>query len=187
MQNDTPEVLPQTNPLEVDDTPAIIDPFDSEAVKKTTDQLAAQKKHWREKAQKLQEENNELRKLKESKTPELPDSSKSADLDHEKLFEFAEATKSLEADELNELRTEAKNLGVDPIKYLKSKSGQAHLKEIRESVKAKKAVASPSNRIPVFNGKPVHDVFRDPKATEADKQAAFEAIRNKSRRNNQSI
>ncbi len=107
-------------------------------------------------------------------TPSLP-ADKPVEVQFDTLAAFVEATRDLKTAELSELRSEAKNLGVDPMKYIASKAGQAHLAEVRRTATSTEAVPGPSNRTRMYNGKPVDTILTDPAATKADKQSAWEA------------
>jgi hypothetical protein len=165
------------------DDVVIIDPFDADSLKKNLETTLAQKKHFREKFEREVSEKTALAKeladLK-SKSPlpteSKPDAPKPAGLDQDAFLDNLEVFKALESDEITELRSEAKALGVDPVTYIKSKGGQAQLKELRNSKKTQDSTPSPSNRIPQFNGKPVTATLTDEKATPADKQKAFESM-----------
>lgn len=177
----------------IDDTdPVIVDPLDTEAVKKSIDTLSAQKKRWREKAvdpntgktfKELYEES-----VKKNTPPASPDPlpnpgdppkpvnhPPSSEPSSDWLFDNIDAISSLLPDERTELRQTAKDLNVDPIKFIKSKAGQAQLEAMRAKKKAEGNTPTPSNQVPVFNGRPIKDILTDPKATPDEKQKAYEA------------
>ncbi len=174
----------QTIATDNDSDVVVVDQYDAEGSKKTIETIAAQKKHWRDQAidpvtgKKYKELLTELKAKAEApkeepKTnlqPEKPQSH----TDFDSLVDNLAVLRNLADDEVQELRTEAKNLGIELAQYIKSKGGQAQLKEYRTEKKSKEAIPSPSDRIPVFNGKPANKVFVDPSASAADKQAAFE-------------
>lgn len=179
------------DPIADNDAVIIVDPLDTEAVKKSIDTVSAQKKHWREKALdpttgKTYKELYEA-KVKEltvaptnkpdlsAVTPTSPGTTPPSSPDADWLFDNIDAISTLTPDERTELRTTAKELNVEPVKYIKSKAGQAHLKDFRSTKKTQTATPSPANSVPSYNGKPVRDVFLDEKATSADKQAAYES------------
>lgn len=170
--NETDTVIEQDN-----DDVVVVDEYDNDAIKKALQTTIIKKKAWREKAlkkdemlRKLQDEVQLLKKKTETgeAKPEKPAFSVDS------LAENLSVLRNLSDSEYSELSEEAKSLEIDPIKYIKSKSGQAHLKEIRVQAKSSDSVTSPSNKIPVFKGKPVNDIFTDPNASKEDKQAAFE-------------
>ena len=174
----------QDGSVTTNDDVVVIDPFDAEGLKRNLETSLAQKKHFREKYERevaekaaLQKEIEELKKspkpLPEDTKPEAP---KPAGLDQDSFLDNLEVIRDLASDELAEVRSEAKSLGVDPIKYVKSKAGQAHLKELRSSKKTQDSTPTPSNRVPQFNGKPVTSVLTDEKASKEDKQKAFEVM-----------
>ena len=179
MPNDT-----QGNPPVDDQDVVVIDQNDTEAAKKALETTLAQKKHWRSKAidptsgksykELFEEMKNSAQKPPAQTTTNGGEQPKPGS-DFDALADNLEVVRDLRGDELSELRTTSRELGVDPVKYIKSKAGQAHLKEIRATRKADDATPGSSSRIPTFNGKPVKDVLRDEKASENDKQAAFEA------------
>lgn len=168
-----------------DNDVVVIDPLDADSLKKNLETTMAQKKHFREKFEREASEKaalaKELSELKSKNSPlqtdPKPEQPKPAGFDQDSLLDNLEVIRDLKTDELMELRTEAKNLGVDVIKYAKSKAGQAQLKEFRNSKKSQDSTPTPSNRVPQFNGKPVTAVITDEKSTTADKQKAFEAMK----------
>lgn len=66
------------------------------------------------------------------------------------LVDAVLAVKSLEAEEISVLGAEARSLGVDPVKYIKSTAGKAHLDSIRREKKSKEAAPETPGRSPVF-------------------------------------
>jgi transketolase len=157
----------------------VVDSFDADALKKLATTAMSQKKHFREKFEKSEAEKAELSKQLEAiKAQQLPkaDAPKEEKIDlNESLFENISAIRSLADDELSELRGTAKELGVDPVKYIKSKAGLAQLKDFRAQRKTQETTATPSSKIPTFNGKPISQILTDPKASPEEKQKAFEA------------
>jgi hypothetical protein len=175
--------MPNQDPASNEDV-VIIDQFDAEGLKKNLETTLAQKRHFREKFEREASEKaalaKELAELK-SKNSQLPteanpETPKPAGFDQDSFLDNLEVIRDLASDELAEVRSEAKNLGVDPIKYVKSKAGQAHLKELRSTKKNQDSTPNPSNRVPQFNGKPATAALTDEKASPADKQKAFEAL-----------
>ena len=123
---------------------------------------------------KLEQENAELLKSQPPVTPTSNQENPTPKADFDTLATFVEATRDLQTVELNELRSEAKELGVDPMKYIASKSGKAHLEKIRSTARSNGATPSPSNKVRMFNNKPVDEIFKDPNASPADKQKALD-------------
>lgn len=120
----------------------------------------------------------EIAELKKPQTPETPASvtpEKAPVADFETIAGFVQTTKDLSREELAELTSEAKSLGLDPMRYLASKAGKAHLAEFRKTNTSTSATPSPSNNVKLYNGKPADDVLRDPNASPAEKQKAMEA------------
>lgn len=85
--------------------------------------------------------------------------------------------KPLETDEVEELRTQSKNLGVDPIKFAQSPAWKTQLESLRANKQAEDKTLAPSNRVAVFEGKTFADVVNDGGSTPDTKQAAFESQR----------
>lgn len=195
-ENQNPDAI-----LENDSESIFINPEDSEALKKELETTVAKKKAWREKFQKTSEENSRLNKEiqdfrdKYEKKEPLQDGEQgkpngqtpNPTQDANWIFDNIDAISSLAPAERAELRNTAKELEVDPIKYIKSKAGQAELAAIRAKAKSTESTPTPSNEVPVFNGKPIRDILTSEKATKEEKQAAFEARMRGSRGANQSI
>ncbi len=70
--------------------------------------------------------------------------------DVETLIENISVLKGLEDDEISDLKLEAKSLGVPVVKYIKSKAGQIHLKEVRREKKSKEASPEIGSSSPIF-------------------------------------
>lgn len=157
-----------------DDGVAIIDSYDTDALKKFALTQAARAKHWREKFNKAQVP-VVPKPAEPLPTAKAPETVTSPEASFDTIADMHSVMRSLEDDELQSLRVEAKELGVDPVKFIKSKAGQAHLKDIRATKKSTDTTPSPSSKVVTFNGKPVNDIFRDDKASGTDKQKAFEA------------
>ena len=85
--------------------------------------------------------------------------------------------RNLDDDEVAELQTEAKTLGVDPVKFAKSSAWKAHLDSLRANRAKESKSPDPSNRTAVFEGKTYAEVVRAKDATPEAKQQAFEAQR----------
>lgn len=175
-----------------DDDVVIIDPLDTEAVTKSFQTVSAQKKHWRDKAldpttgktyKELLDEERARTKAASPDPSTKPDDPKGDGKDNvppqktpdaEWLFDNFDAISTLSPEERTELRQTAKELNVEPVKFIKSKAGQAQLDKMRSEKKSQGANPGPSNVVPTFNGKPIKDVFTDEKASKEDKQKAFE-------------
>lgn len=160
------------------DDPVIVDMNDVETLTKNFTTTLQQKKHWRDKAKASEVEKQALlKKIEEFEKASNLQTQDSAPKPSEfdSIADNLEVIRELKANELTELRSVSKELNVDPVKYIKSKAGQAHLKEIRAISQVADTTPSPSNRIPVFNGRPVNDILKSDKASPEEKQAAFEA------------
>lgn len=83
--------------------------------------------------------------------------------------------KPLEEDEVNELRSQAKELGVDPIKFAQSKAWKAHLETLRVNKRAEAKTPESSHRTAVFEGKTYAEVLKDSASTPETKQKAYQA------------
>lgn len=173
--NENQEGVVSDKPI-IEEDVAIIDTYDTEAMKQFALQQQAKARHWRDKAKKFEQKLNEPKQPVEEQIIKKEEVKKTQDVNpFDSLVEIQTALRDLNTDEISELKSEAGLLGVDPIKYIKSKAGQAHLKEIRGSQKSNDTTPTPSNKVPTFNGKTVDDVLKDPKASSEDKQKAFEA------------
>lgn len=111
--------------------------------------------------------------LSKEEKPKLPAEQR---IEFDSLADNLSVLRNLEDDEVNELRTQAKDIGVDPIKFAKTKSWQAHLNEIRAQKKTDTNTLPPSHRTAVFEGKTYAEVVQSDASPEA-KQAAFAAQR----------
>lgn len=83
--------------------------------------------------------------------------------------------RDLSTKELNETRAEARALGLDYGKYLQSRSGQAHLKEIRAAEAAGNATLEPSSRSVMVGEKSADDILRDKATPSSAKETAYQA------------
>lgn len=81
--------------------------------------------------------------------------------------------KPLEEDEIEELQSQAKNLGVDPIKLADSPTWKAHLTTLRASKQAETKTPESSHRTAVFEGKTYAEVVTDPEASQDAKETAY--------------
>jgi hypothetical protein len=82
----------------------------------------------------------------------------------------------LEDDEIAELRSQAKELSVDPIAFAKTKAWQSHLENIRQSRSAEDKTPEPSHRTAIYEGKTFAEVVSGEDSPET-KKAAFLAQR----------
>lgn len=82
----------------------------------------------------------------------------------------------LEDDEIAELRSQAKELAVDPITFAKTKAWQSHLESMRASRSSEEKTPEPSHRTAVYEGKTFAEVVSSDIGAEA-KKAAFIAQR----------
>ena len=85
--------------------------------------------------------------------------------------------RQLEDEEVTELQSQAKELGVDPVKFAKSPAWKAHLESLRTKKKNESRTPEPSYRTAVFEGKTFGEVVGDDKSSDDQKQRAFEAQR----------
>jgi hypothetical protein len=113
---------------------------------------------------------------KQFKTKPLTEEKSKPAADFDTLIDNLSVVRDLAVEEINEMRTEAKNLNVDLIKYINSKAGKAHLNEFRSTKKAEQTTLPPSKRGVVIGGKPAEKILTDDSASKADKQAAFEQM-----------
>ena len=97
-------------------------------------------------------------------------------IETDKLIESIAVFRDLKDNEIAELKSEATSLGVDVLKYAKSKAGQAHLKEIRGSQEIEETTPAPSRRSPALATREADEVFKNPDADPQAKQAAWEQL-----------
>lgn len=161
------------------DDAVIIDVNDTDGLTKNLNTSIQQKKYWRDKAKAESAEKQALleriKEFEKSATPLEKKEEGPKPSDFDSIADNLEVIRELKAHELVELRAVSKDLNVDPVKYIKSKAGQAHLKEIRATQQIADTTPAPSSRIPVFNGKPVNEILKSEKASPEEKQAAWEA------------
>lgn len=93
------------------------------------------------------------------------------------LAENLSVLRNLDDDEVAELQTEAKSLGVDPVKFAKSSAWKAQLETLRANKQEEQQTPEPSHRTAVYEGKTFADVVHEKDATPQQRQAAFEAQR----------
>jgi hypothetical protein len=94
----------------------------------------------------------------------------------------------LDDEEVNELRTRANELKVDPASFAKSATWKSHLDLMRINKQSEQKTPAPSHRTAVYEGKTFADVVSGEDSPEV-KQAAFIAQRDSllSRGRNQMI
>lgn len=191
MQNENGAV---DTPINNEDEVVIVDTYDVEALKKVAAEALAQKKHWREKALKLEQRAKDGDKDTKEKPKLIEENPVKKDEPKEEtskvnpfdlVADNLSVLRGLEDDEVSELRKTAQELGVDPVRFIKSNAGQAQLKEMRQTKQTQQGTPAPSNKVITFNGKPARSVLTDEKASSQEKQAAYEAML-KGRRLNQS-
>jgi hypothetical protein len=96
-------------------------------------------------------------------------------LQFDTLADNLSVLRHLDDDEVTELRTQSKDLGIDPVKFAKSPAWKAHLDTLRTNKKAEETTPEPSRRTAVFNGKTYAEVLKDDSASAEDRQKAYEA------------
>lgn len=155
--------------------------LDAEDQEETLESLKQKFEDQRKRAEKAEAEAKEYKGALETLAQEEPEPEKLPT--QEKGFGFDDLAdnlavlKPLEQEEIEELRSQAKDLGVDPIKFAQSKAWQAHLDALRVNKKAENDTPEPSNRTAVFQGKTFTDIVHSKDSSQGDKQAAFEAQR----------
>ena len=112
---------------------------------------------------------------KEQPKPDLP--TQEAPLRFDTLAENLSVLRQLEDDEITELQSQSKDLGVDPVKFAQSSAWKAHVETLRAKKKSEARTPEPSFRTAVFEGKTFGEVVSDDKASDDQKQKAFEAQR----------
>lgn len=116
------------------------------------EKLQATNKKLFERAKKAEADLKALRK------PEPAKEQKTDDVDS--LIENISILKNMDDDEISDLKSEAKSLGVPIVSYIKSKSGQIHLKEIRREKKSKEASVAIGSSSPVFKKHTMEDLSK---------------------------
>jgi hypothetical protein len=109
-----------------------------------------------------------------TKQPDLPEKVTTT---FDDLADNLAVLKPLENDEVEELRKQAKELGVDPIKFAQSPAWKAQLEVIKANRKAEDSTPSPSFRTAVFEGKSFEQIIKDENSSPETRQAAFIAQR----------
>ena len=93
------------------------------------------------------------------------------------MKEIALVTKNLDSDELDELELQAKELGVDPVILARKTVWKTHLESFRSAKQKSQGTPAPSGRSRVVKSLKFAEAVSSDKATESEKQAAFEAAR----------
>lgn len=95
--------------------------------------------------------------LKNGKKPQDAQTSKTETLketvqttDFNSLVENFSIIKELKGEEISALQSEARDLGVDPVKYIKSNAGKAHLDLIRKQARSNDANPEIGAKSPVY-------------------------------------
>ena len=124
----------------------------------TLEELQQKFEDQRKRAEKAEAEAKELKGSLESlqKEPELQVQESKIKFDD--LADNLSVLKPLDDDEVQELRSQAKEIGVDPITFAKSKAWKSHLDTLRQTKKAEDKTPEPSHRVAVFEGKSFADV-----------------------------
>lgn len=162
MDNDygSPETVNQDQVMEKPDTR-----FEDQ--KRRAEKAEAEAKELREQLTALQP--------KAEPKPDLP--TQEAPIRFDTLADNLSVLRQLEDEEVTELQSQAKDLGVDPVKFAKSSAWKAHLESLRTKKKNELGTPEPSHRTAVFEGKTFGEVVKDDKASDEMKQRAFEAQR----------
>ncbi len=142
---------------------------------------AEQEQRFRDQQKRAENAEAEARALREQvaalskeEQPKLPTEETSNGFDS--LVDNLSVLRNLVDEEVNELRSQANEMGVDPIKFAKSKAWQSHLETIRTSKQTEARTPEPSHRTAVFEGKTFQEVVLGDTTPEA-KQQAFVAQR----------
>lgn len=161
----------------------IVEQVTDESVKKVLQTTAAQKKHFRDKSQKLEadlaterkaklELEDKLKNLTTSETKPTFDTNKFADEINQKVELRLEG---YDNSEIEDILIFAKAKGVSIKEAKESPFVKKAIDGLRQERKANATTTSPTNRTVVVNGKSANDVLRDPNASVADKDAAIQA------------
>lgn len=93
------------------------------------------------------------------------------------MKEIALVTKELDSDELEELELQAKEVGVDPVKFARTPVWKSHLKGFRSEKQKSQSTPSPSSRTGSRAARNFSKTVSNDKASSEEKQRAFEAKR----------
>jgi len=159
-----------------------MDPEEQE--KDNSEKLEEVEQKFQDQQKRAEKAENELKELKEAlasasegEEPEEKEDLPEQGSQFDAVADNLSVLKPLETDEIDELRKEAKELGVDPIKFAQSPAWKAHLDNMRNNKKAEDGTPAPSFRTAVYEGKSYKEVVQDPDASKETRQAAFEAQR----------
>lgn len=114
-----------------------------------------------------------LAAIQPKEEPEL--TAREAPMQFDTLVDNLSALRTLDDEEVTELKGRSTELGVDPVRFAKSELWKKHLESLRANKSAESKTPAPSHRTAVFEGKTFAEVVSgdDSKA----KQAAFIAQR----------
>lgn len=148
------ETLEKTEVDFSDDEKAL---FEEETTKKV-DSLSAQKKHWREKAKKFEEENKKVllelegyknpkeKKKLEDKKPLKQDEEMSSVKAELQEIRLQQSNPNLQSDQIKKVIAWSKADGTEPQDFIKSDFFQAYLETNLKKQQADKSTPNPSNR-----------------------------------------
>ena len=191
MQNDIEETLLADN----GESEEFAESIDDEELKKPLLTEIARKKHFREKFEKEEAARKELEaklaELQAKPEPQVEKSEpKSSDLeDTVASLQQAEQKRQfgyengLDPRETDQVFAYAQGLNVDPSEAKDSVGGKALIEAIRAENKANDITPNTSGTATLAGGKTLAQVTTDPKASDADKQAAFEERMSKTKVN----
>ena len=158
--------------LEIESAEEEVLPEGNENFKKSLETETAKKKHWREKAQKFEEELKALREQKQ-KTEEKPvEKVPSSDISVRDLLTLRK--KGLSDDEIAGAVEKAESLGISVSKLAESGLVDPWVTEMRTKSKAEQATPSSSNRAQSANSKSWEDIALT--GTESEKRQAIEKL-----------
>lgn len=139
--------------------------------KKEFDKVYARARKAEETLKKYKELGSEPTKEKpvDDKTKETPDV-------FDSVADNLSVLRNLSDDEVKEMRVQAKELGIHPVSFIKSRAGQAYLGSFRQEQKVARATPAPTNR-----GNTAKEVKEYDKMGRDEKEAAygFQAWKNK--------
>lgn len=165
---ETPEVDVELNETEN----AALD----DATSKKVQEMDAQRIKWRDKAKKAEEERiileTKLGTLKDTLSPkEAEEAGEPSQFDT--IVDISTTISSMNPDEVEDLRVQAKKMGLNPMDLANSEVFKTHLEATRVKKKAEKAVPEPSARSPKIEGKSLADMSK----AERSKNFSFEAFK----------
>lgn len=136
-----------------------------EKLKKENKTLNEQRKHKEKKLKQLQEALSD-------DTSEQDDSdsdSGTEETDFDRIVNVTTKIGGLEPDEVNEMRSKAKDLGVSPEKFLDSEVGQKYLQSYRSEKQVEESTPAPSNRGITVNKKSFDEMSNEERKQNWDK------------------